>query len=101
MDFSGGNPGEAPPGYAEHANVSNVPYGQSRLLHGNEATGPPNKPSVPPSGPAPYPAQPGYVPYGAPPYGYPMNPGYPPPRYAEAAAPQHQQQSVVVVTGPE
>ena len=103
MDYSGGNPGEAPPGYVEHGNASNVPYGQSTLLHGNENTSQPNKPSVPPPGPAPYPPnQPGYVPYGAPAYGYPMNPGYPPPRYAEAApVPQQQQQSVVVVTGHE
>ena len=110
MDYSGGNPGGAPPGYAEvHANASNVPYGQSTLLHGNEiTTTQPNKPCnvPPPCGAAPYPPHDqqsgGYVPYGAPAYGYPMNPGYPPPRYAETApVPQQQQQSVVVVTGHE
>ena len=113
MDFSA-QPYEAPPGYTEHSSASNVPYGQSRLLHADENTasstkspshqpasnGPPSAP-YPPSGPSQYPDPPGYAPYGAPPYGHPMGPGYPPPGYANAAPapmPQQQQQSVVVVT---
>jgi len=106
MDYSG-NPDTAPPIYSEHSNMSSVPYGQSTLLHGNDAnTGSPNKPEdpypPPPGPPGQYPNQPGgYVPYGAPPYGHPMGPGYPPPVYSEAPPPQQQQQqqSVVVITG--
>jgi len=114
MDYSG-NPDPAPPSYSEHGNASGVPYGQSTLLHGNDANsaGPPTAPTYkpedapspypPPSGPpAPYPDQTGgYVPYGAPPYGHPMGPGYAPPGYSEVPppAPQQQQQSVVVITG--
>jgi len=98
MDFSG-NPDVPPPSYVEHGNTSNVPYGQSTLLYGNDNAAPPTKPNDPyaHSVPSQYPDQPGYVPYGAPPYGHPMGPGYPPPGYSEAP-PQQQQQSVVVVT---
>ena len=117
MDLSV-NPGEAPPGYSESTSTSSVPYGQSRLLHSDENTGPPSKihqdqrgPNGPassapypvPGGPAPYPGPPGYEPYGAPAYGYPMGPGYPPPGYGGVPPPampqQQQQQSVVVVSG--
>jgi len=109
---------EAPPGYSEHAGTANAPYGQSRLLHGDENNGPPDKipthqpgldgtPNAPypPSEFSQYPDPPGYAPYGAMPYGHAMGPGYPPPGYAGAAPPpplppqQQQQQSVVVVSG--
>ena len=105
MDYSL-NPSDAPPGYAE--SPSTVPYGQSRLLHGYENTGPPSKsPSHQPgfdgASSGPYPpsgAPPGYFPYGAPPYGHPMGPAYPPPGYSspQPPAPQQQQQSVVVIS---
>ena len=103
MDYSS-NPSEAPPGYGE--SPSTVPYGQSRLLHGDENAGPPSKsPSHQPgfdgASSAPYPpsgAPPGYLPYGAPPYGHPMGPGYAPPGYSsQPPPPQQQQQSVVVI----
>ena len=111
MDFSA-NPNESPPSYAEHASRTDVPYGQSRLLYGDENAAVLQKdqprqdvsPNVPyaPADPSPYANPPGYAPYGAPPFGHPMGPGYPPPGYAAVvppvASPQQQQQSVVVVT---
>jgi len=110
MDFSA-NPSEAPPGYTENTiTPSSIPYGQSRLLHGDENTGPPPKITPHQPGPpnTPYPHSghpPGYAPCGAGPYGHPMNPGYPPPGYTAPPPPpppqqqQQQQQNVVLVTG--
>lgn len=109
MDSSA-NPGDVPPGYTEHIGMSGVPYGQSTMLHGNENTlkihqdqpgpiGPVDAPYPPSDAPSQYPGPPGYESYGATPYGYAMGPGYPPPGYGGVPAPQHQQQSVVVVTG--
>jgi len=101
----------SPPGYVQ----PNMPYGQSTLLHGDDNPGTatkvhshqsgfgnsPNAAYPPPAGPPQYPnPPPDYSPYGAPPYGHPMGPGYAPAMMPPPPPPQQQQQqSVVVVTG--